>query len=135
MEKPKEICGAVRGYFSANKITMKMVADRLGVSSGAVTNQLAGRAFTSKMAKRYAEEFGFNEDYLLFGRGSLIGTTDGDGRPPSSLEVPAQVAEMLSRMSATILSQQETIAILVRNGDATKKAGPRFPAKADPLIK
>lgn len=135
MDTQKEICGAVRGYFSANKITMKTVAELLGVTSGAVTNQLAGRQFSTKMAKRYAEVFGFNEDYLLFGRGSLLGTNDGDGRPPASLEVPSQVAEMLNRMSATILSQQETIAILVRNGDATKKAGPRFPAKADPLIK
>lgn len=120
MEKEKEICGAVRGYFSTHKITMKQVADRLGVSSAAVTNQLAGRQFSSKMARRYAEVFGFNEDYLLFGRGTLLGVAEPN-HEHMMLEVPAQFAETLSRMSATILSQQQTISLLVRGGDITNQ--------------
>lgn len=120
MEKEKEICGAVRGYFSTHKITMKMVADRLGVSSSAVTNQLAGKQFTSKMAKRYAEEFGFSEEYLLFGKGSLLGFAETN-HEHMMLEVPAQFAETLSKMSATILSQQQTISLLVRGGSINEQ--------------
>lgn len=135
MEKAKEICLAVKGYFAEKGIKINDVADMLGISRQAVTTQLGGRVFGRASAEKYATAFGFNANYLMTGEGSLLPVTDGDGRPPASLEVPAQVAEMLSRMSATIQSQQETIAILVRNGDATKKAGPRFPAKADPLIK
>lgn len=117
MGKEKEICGAIRGYFSVNKITMKEVADRLGVTSGAVTNQLAGRQFSTKMAKRYAEEFGFNQDYLLFGRGALLAENEPD---KTAIEIPFQIAETMSRMSATILSQQQTIAQLVNEGATIK---------------
>lgn len=106
MGKEKEICGAIRGYFSVNKITMKEVADRLGVTSGAVTNQLAGRQFSAKMAKRYAEEFGFSEDYLLFGRGSLV----EDNHEHLKVENEGD----LSRLIRIIESQQETIAVLAQ---------------------
>lgn len=101
MEKEKEICAAVRGYLSAHKITMKMVADRLGVSSGAVTNQLAGRQFSAKMAARYSEQFGFSERYLLFGEGTLFGE-----------EKPAPT-EDVSALIQIVKSQQDTIAALV----------------------
>ena len=96
---------------------MKEVADRLGVTSGAVTNQLAGRQFSTKMAKRYAEEFGFNQDYLLFGRGALLAENEPD---KTAIEIPFQIAETMSRMSATILSQQQTIAQLVNEGATIK---------------
>lgn len=101
MEKEKEICAAVRGYLSAHKITMAMVAERLGVSSSAVTNQLAGRKFTAKMAERYAELFGFSERYLLFGEGSLLG------------ETPKEDSKDVSALIQIVKSQQDTIAALV----------------------
>ena len=104
MGKEKEICGAVRAYFSVNRITMKMASEMLGVSPSSVTNQLSGRKFTANMADKYADAFGFNKDYLLFGRGALVSDlcTQEDDSPCS-----------IPKLLDTIHSQQRTIEELV----------------------
>lgn len=127
MEKEKEIALAVKGWMASQGLTITDLAARLGVTVQAVSSQLSGdRPFGPNNAKRYAAEFGFNEDYLRAGVGSLL---------PDDQPEKAGPASDISNLIEIIKSQQETIAILVRNGEATKKAGPRFPAKADPLIK
>ena len=68
----KTITDSVRAYFSQVQMTMAQVAEKLGVTPPAVTNQLSGRPFSAKMARRYAEEFGFSFDYLLKGEGELF---------------------------------------------------------------
>lgn len=68
----KRITDEVRAYFSGQQMTMAQVAERLGVTPPAVTNQLGGRPFSAKMAHRYADEFGFSVEYLLTGEGSLF---------------------------------------------------------------
>lgn len=125
MGKEKEICGTVRGYFSAHKITMKKAAEMLGVSTGAVTNQLSGRKFTANMAEKYANTFGFSEDFLLFGTGDLFGKGT---KQEASVEIPEPIAQTLSSMSATILSQQQTIARLLSD---KKNAAPRITAEGN----
>lgn len=71
---PKKITNDVRAYFAQENMTMAQVAERLGVTPPAVTNQLNGRIFSSKMARKYADEFGFNMEYLLTGKGALLAT-------------------------------------------------------------
>lgn len=68
----KQITNDVRAYFAQENMTMAQVAERLGVTPPAVTNQLSGRPFSAKMARRYADEFGLNFDYLLNGVGHLL---------------------------------------------------------------
>lgn len=68
----KRITNDVRAYFAQENMTMAQVAERLGVTPPAVTNQLNGRIFSAKMARRYADEFGFNMEYLLTGKGALL---------------------------------------------------------------
>ena len=68
----KTITNKVRAYFAQEQMTMAQVAERLGVTPPAVTNQLNGRTFSTKMARKYADEFGFSMDYLLTGKGSLL---------------------------------------------------------------
>lgn len=68
----KTITNTVRAYFAQEQMTMAQVAERLGVTPPAVTNQLNGRIFSTKMARKYADEFGFSMDYLLTGKGSLL---------------------------------------------------------------
>lgn len=128
MEKSvsEEICQAIKAYLRYEGIAINTVAERLGSTARAVSAQLAGRAFSRKTAQKYAETFGFNPNYLMTGEGSLL--------PDDQPEKPAPASD-ISNLIEIIKSQQETIAILVRNGDATKKVSPRFPAKADPLIK
>lgn len=93
----KEIGRAVSAYFKQNHITQQEAADRLGASSKQIiANQLNGRKFGKITAKKYAEQFGFNEDFLLFGTGELL-----DNRAKKS----DREAELLQ----IIRSQQETI--------------------------
>lgn len=128
MQNPKEIALAVKGWMAAQGLSITDVAARLGVTVQAVSSQLSGdRTFGPNNAKRYAEVFGLDEVFLRTGVGSLL-PGDPQAEPPNK-------ASDISNLIEIIKSQQETIAILVRNGDATQKAGPRFPAKADPLIK
>lgn len=68
----KQITNQVRAYFAQRQMTMAQVAERLGVTPPAVTNQLNGRAFSAKMAHKYADEFGFDVEYLLTGKGALF---------------------------------------------------------------
>ena len=117
MEKAKEVCRAVKSYFAQHDMKLNAVAATLGVSPQTVTEHLSGeRLFGRRNAARYAEVFGFNPTYLMTGDGSLL-AGDPAAPAPASLEIPSQVAETLSRMSATILSQQQTIALLVRGVD------------------
>lgn len=69
---PKQITNEVRAYFAQEQMTMAQVAERLGVTPPAVTNQLNGRPFSAKMAHKYASEFGFDVEYLLTGKGTLF---------------------------------------------------------------
>lgn len=121
MKKEKEIALAVKSYFTSRGIKVNDVAERLGVTAQSVTSQLSGdRFFGRKNAARYAEEFGFNATYLMTGEGTLLGFAETN-HEHMMLEVPAQFAETLSKMSATILSQQQTISLLVRGGSINEQ--------------
>lgn len=127
MGKEKEVCLAVKSFFAQQNIKLVDVARMLNASPQTVTEHLSGeRFFGRSRANKYAELFGFNPTYLMTGEGSLL--------PDDQPEKPGPASD-ISNLIEIIKSQQETIAILVRNGEATKKAGPRFPAKADELIK
>lgn len=127
MEKAKEVCLAVKAYFAQQNIKLVDVARMLEASPQTITEHLSGeRYFGKARADKYAELFGFNPVYLRTGEGSLFSA------PPSA---PEGAEGEVSRLIRIIESQQETIAILVRQGDAVTKIGPRFTAKADPIVK
>ena len=69
---PAEICRTVNADFKLQGITHAEAAQRLGVERRSVSNQLSGkRPFTKKGALRYAQVFGYDETFLLFGKGEL----------------------------------------------------------------
>lgn len=73
-EKIKEVNDAVNVYFKAHGIGHREVAERLGYKNvSIVNNQLSHGRFGKRVAARWAKEFGFNEDFLMTGRGKLIG--------------------------------------------------------------
>lgn len=77
-EKAREINLTVRRYFKAHGISHKDVAERLGYSSvSAVDNQLSYRWFGKRVAEKWAREFGFNETYLMSGKGNLVERQSG----------------------------------------------------------
>lgn len=68
------IGNSIRAYFREMNITLTQAADKLGVSTAAVTNLLNGkRNFGRNSAKKWSDVFGFSETYLLTGEGELRG--------------------------------------------------------------
>ena len=62
----------VRNELMRRGLTTEHVAELIGHSARAVELQLGSVPFTEKNAVLYAGTFGFNKDYLLSGKGTLI---------------------------------------------------------------
>lgn len=73
MTKHELIAREIKDYLVANGLTMTEVANRLGCSQQAVSNQLSGRKIGENVARKWAEAFGFDLVYLMTGEGSLMG--------------------------------------------------------------
>ena len=72
-EKQKYIIRTVNNYFKAHGITHGEIAERLGYASkNVVDNRLSYGTFGEKAARKWAAEFGFNERFLIEGKGQLI---------------------------------------------------------------
>lgn len=70
---PREIGRIVAAYFKQNRVTYDQVAKRLGFASRqVVSNQLAGKRFGRATAAKYSTAYGFNELFLLTGKGELL---------------------------------------------------------------
>ena len=69
----REINLTVGRYFKAQGISHREVAERLGYKNvSIVNNQLSYGRFGKRVAARWAKEFGFNEEFLMSGKGNLI---------------------------------------------------------------
>lgn len=74
-DKQYEINAAVRAYFKQHDISYEEIARRMNsATSRAVEVFLASSPFSKKTARKWAAEFGFNEDFLLTGEGDLVFT-------------------------------------------------------------
>lgn len=90
----KVISEAVKRYLGGQGITLTEAASRIGVSKSAVSNLLNGSTrFGALAARKWSDAFGFNPDYLMFGKGALIG-----GRE----EAPAVSPELVEQTANTI---------------------------------
>ena len=69
------ICKAIAVDFKVKGLTHETAASQLGCSKQTVSNQISGKKkFSLKTAQRYTETFGYNLEFLLFGKGELNGT-------------------------------------------------------------
>lgn len=150
MDTTKEIATAVKKYLGGQCMTLKDAGDILGLGRSAVSNQLQGeRPFGKATARRWANAFGFDPHYLRTGEGSLFAGGQPAAPAPApapspspaprtapasdDVVIPAAVADMYRNMSATILSQQETIQLLVRSSLQSAPAGLQQKKAGDPL--
>ena len=88
------ICKAIAVDFKVKGLTHEAAASRLGCSKQTVSNQISGKKkFSLKSAQKYAETFGYNLEFLLFGKGELNGsqhmTSVIDIEPKTSDEEPS----------------------------------------------
>jgi len=102
-EKQKYIIRTVNNYFKVQGITHLEIAERLGYASkNVVDNQLSYGTFGKKAARKWATEFGFNERFLIEGKGQLI-------EKPSSYRKIVNENEQLKaivRIQKTIIDKQ-----------------------------
>lgn len=110
----EEIILQVKMDLHRRKITMTKAAEMLGVTLGAVTNQLSGtRPFGRNSARKYAETFGYSEQYLITGYGGLYGEAPeqpSPQEPKRNVEITPETAEMYTSMAKSI----ETLASLLQ---------------------
>lgn len=98
---PREIGRMISAYFKEHGISQEDAAARLGLASKqVVANQLYGKRFGRKVAAKYASVFGFNELFLLTGKGELLAVVT------SETERIRKENEYLKEL---VKSQQETI--------------------------
>ena len=102
----EEINLKVKMDLRRRKITMTKAAEMLGVTPGAVTNQLSNpRPFGKSNARKYAETFGYSEQYLITGYGGLYGDAPEPVAPPEpkrNVEITPETAEMYTSMAKSI---------------------------------
>lgn len=72
VKSPEEVCKAVALDLRAQGITHEEAGRRIGKTRNAVSNLLSRKArFSSKTADLFAREFGYNRDFLMYGKGTL----------------------------------------------------------------
>lgn len=92
------ICRAIAVDFKARGLTHEMAAAQMGCSKQTVSNQISGKKpFSLKTARKYAEAFGYNLEFLLIGKGELNGSQQVASTPdaaPVAQEEDIVVAEL-----------------------------------------
>ena len=88
-DKHVKIARDIKDYLVSKGLTMTDVASRLGCSQQAVSNQLSGRKIGENVARKWADEFGFNLVYLMTGEGTLVGTSSD--KMAASVDAPNTV--------------------------------------------
>lgn len=99
---PHEIGRIVSTYFKENGISQENVAERLGLSSKqVVANQLNGKRFGRRVAAKYANEFGFNEQFLMTGKGELLNAVSSTKERTDEVDI-AFLKELVKTQLETI---------------------------------
>ena len=107
-DNQREINVAIRAYFYKHGISLKEVQARLGYANiQTVRNQLSTGYFGKVVARKWAKEFGFNEDFLTSGKGDLVQGSD------------LKLAESENKQLKDILSIQEKMLVEERRFDAS----------------
>lgn len=100
-----EICREVAADFKRRGISQAEAALRMGVAKRAVSNQISGkRAFVLKTARLYALAFGYNEEFLLKGKGSLFGEAS-EGASPQTVTITLKQYTDMVRENAELKTQ------------------------------
>lgn len=76
----KEICKAISADWKARRITHQIAAEKVGTTKQTISNQISATAksrFSVAMAQKFAEAFGYDERFLLYGEGELYAEGHG----------------------------------------------------------
>lgn len=72
--KPTKVSEKLKEYFYENGLKQINIAEALGITQTAVSNQLNGRPFGTSTALAWSDTFGFSIRWLLTGEGKMFDT-------------------------------------------------------------
>ncbi len=108
---------AIRAYIERNGLTQRDVAEKMGISTSACNNMLAGRdPIGKRRAQKLHELFGFSIPFLIMGEGP----TFGDGNSPHTVHVEANHNSGTNHQNVTVSSPDANVAALTAQVDALK---------------
>ena len=112
------ICKAIAVDFKVKGLTHETAAGKLGCSKQTVSNQISGKKkFSLKTAQKYAEVFGYNLDFLLFGKGELNACLTNVNSKDVATTVPVR-NEVSASISVKQLKQIRNLLRVLNNNDA-----------------
>lgn len=76
-----QIGEAIRSYLESKGLTQRDVAEKLSITQGAVSAYYRGKPFGKNAAPKWAEAFGFRENWLRTGEGEMLTTPTKSNRP------------------------------------------------------
>ena len=126
-----QIGEAIRSYLESKGLTQCEVANRLGITQGAISAYYRGKPFGKNAAKKWSDAFGFRENWLLTGEGSMLigqqkSETPTEVKPTSNnplVEYLQRKIAELERDNAELLQENavlryENTMLSPRKGDA-----------------
>ena len=112
------ICKAIAVDFKVKGLTHETAASQLGCGKQTVSNQISGKKkFSLKSAQKYAETFGYNLEFLLFGKGELNGCPTNVNSKDVATTVPVR-NEVSASISVKQLKQIRNLLRVLNNNDA-----------------
>ena len=82
-----QIGEAIRSYLESKGLTQRDVAEKLSITQGAVSAYYRGKPFGKNAAPKWAEAFGFRENWLRTGEGDML-TAPKSNRPIEAKQTP-----------------------------------------------
>lgn len=119
----------IREYIVQNGISITDMAKKANVSQAYMSQIVNGKKlFGKKQAKKFHCLFGFNEDFLLTGNGTLLPAgqkpvSDNENSQNEEFSLPQQLNNLneIDALKAVILEQKELISILTERLDHSAK--------------
>lgn len=86
---------AIRSYLESKGLTQCEVAERLGMTQGAVSAYYRGKVFGKNAAQKWSEAFGFRENWLRTGEGAMLkGDTSQSSKGDNTIQVSGTNVDM-----------------------------------------
>lgn len=123
-----QIGEAIRSYLESKGLTQCDVAEKLGITQGAVSAYYRGKPFGKNAAPKWSDAFGFRVNWLLTGEGSMLNPDQqenpAEGQPAtgsSLVEYLERKIKELEREKADLL--QENAVLRYENQKLTPRKG------------
>lgn len=103
----------IRAYLESQGLVQSMVAEKLQMTQGAVSAYYRGKPIGKNSAKKWAEVFGFRENWLLTGEGSMLNTPEPETPAPEQTTANNSLIDYLQRKIAEL--EKEKAELLQEN--------------------